>query len=118
MPTHSRARVKRIAALNDKLRREPTNRSLGQVLVTAAVAAEGDAFLGPVHSALSALRPKHFKKGNALCPARDFNLFQVGTRLMFFKVHYCAKTDLRRPSDDPANPAQTERILVIMFAHT
>ena len=35
------ARAKRIAELNDRLRKEPANRSLGQVLISSGINARG-----------------------------------------------------------------------------
>jgi hypothetical protein len=37
--------------------------------------------------------------------------------LLFFKIDYFAKGDLRLASEDPADPAVTERVMTIMFAN-
>lgn len=116
MTTRRNARPKRIAELNDKLRREPLNRSLGQVLVSSGIAAEGETFKAETLTKLAAMTPKDFKKGNDPYGERDFNSFSVGGRLCFFKIDYYAKGDLRLASDDPADPSKTERVMTIMLA--
>ena len=110
------ARARCIAELNDRLRKEPANRALGQVLLSAGIAARDDAFKTKVLAAIAAMTPKHFKAGNDPYRERDFNSFSVGERLCLFKIDYFAKGDLRKPSDDPADLRKTERVMTVMFA--
>lgn len=110
------ARVKRIAELNDRLRKESANRSLGQVLISSGIAARGAEFKAMVLAALAGMQAKDFKKGNDPYGERDFNSFTVDAKLCLFKIDYFAKGDLRRPSEDPADPAKTERVLTVMLA--
>ncbi len=116
MARRKTTRSARIAALNDQLRCDTANRALGQVLVTAAVAAEGDAFKAKIKAALAAMKAKDFKAGNDPYRERDFNAFEVDGKRLFFKVDYFAKGDLRQPSEDPADAAKTERVMTIFFA--
>ena len=110
------ARARRIAELNDRLRKEPANRALGQVLLSAGIATRDDAFKTKVLAAIAGMTPKDFKLGNDPYRERDFNSFSVGERLCLFKIEYFAKGNLRKPSDDPADPAETERVMTVMFA--
>ena len=129
------ASAKRIAELNDRLRwsasgkvatgfpkrstpnqNSPMNRGLGQVLVSAGIAARGEAFKMKVLAAVAAMTPKDFKKGNDPYGERDFNSFSVEGRLCHFKIDDFAKCDLRAPSDDPSDAARTERLTTLMLA--
>ncbi len=116
MTSKQTARARRIAALNDRLRQEPHNRALGQVLMSAGVVACGDDFKRQTLKALAAMTPKDFKRGNDPYKERDFHSFRVGERLCYFKIDYFAKGDLRCASDDPTNIEKTERVMTIMLA--
>lgn len=116
MPNRKSKRAAKIAALNDQMRREPRSKALGQVVITAGVAAEGDEFRLKVREALAALGPRDFTPANDPYGERDFCAFQVHGKRLFFKVDYYAKGDLTRASEDPADPDKTERIMTIMFA--
>ena len=110
------ARAKRIAELNDELRRNPTNQTLGQILLSSGVAARGSEFRAMVMTALARMQAKDFKKGNDPYGERDFNSFTIDARLCFFKIDYFAKGNLCAPSEDPADPSKTERVLTVMLA--
>lgn len=103
------ARVKRSAELNDQLRKNPLNRSLGQVLISSGIEAK-------VLTALARIQTEDFKEGNDPYGERDFNSFAVDAQIYFFKIDYYAKGDLCAPSDDPADPEKTERVLTVMLA--
>ncbi len=109
-------RTKRIAALNDELRRNPVNRALGQVLLSNGIAARGAEFKAMVLTALARMQAKDFKKGNDPYGERDFNSFTIDAKLVLFKIDYYAKDDLRRASDDPADPVKTTRVMTLMLA--
>ena len=53
------ARAKRIAGLNDRLRKEPANRSLGQVLMSRGVASRGAEFQAMVLAALAGIPTRY-----------------------------------------------------------
>lgn len=106
----------RIAELNDQLRKEPMNRAHGQVFLSAGIAARGEPFKAKVLAVIAAMTPKDFKPGNDPYRERDFNSFSVGERLCLFKIDYFAKSNLRVHSDDPADPAKTERVMTVLFA--
>lgn len=116
MPNRKLKRAASIAALNDQMRREPRNKALGQVVITAGVAAEGDAFRLKVKEALAALGPRDFTPANDPYGERDFCAFHVDGQRLFFKVDYFSKGDLTRASEDPADQDKTERVMTIMFA--
>lgn len=110
------ASAKRIAAMNDRLRREPNNRELGQVLISEGIVALGEDFKRCLFGALAAMTPKDFKRGNDPYRERDFNAFSVDGRFCLFKIDYYAKGNHQRPSDDPADPGKTDRVLTLMLA--
>ena len=110
------ARAERIAELNDQLRKNPLDRSLGQVLISSGIVAGGADFQAKVLTALSRMQAKDFKEGNDPYGERDFNSFTVDAQICFFKIDYYAKGDLYAPSDDPTDLEKTERILTVMLA--
>lgn len=110
------ARAKLIATLNDALRRNPTIRALGQVLMSSGVAARGSEFRVMVLTALARMQPKDFKKGNDPYGERDFNSFTIDGKLCLMKIDYYAKDDLRRASEDPSDPAKTTRVMTVVLA--
>jgi len=115
--THKRnGRAARIAALNDRLRRNPRDRSLGEVLISAGLNAQGEAFKATALATIAAMTRKDFKPGNDPHGERDFNSFSVDGRLCLFKIDYFAKDDLRRPSEDPADSERTTRVMTVMLA--
>jgi len=116
MTTRTDPRAKRIAALNDQLRRNPVNRALGQVLLSSGIAARGAEFKAMVFMALARMQAKDFKRGNDPYGERDFNSFTIDGKLCLMKFGYFAKDDLRRASDDPADPAKTTRVMTVMLA--
>ena len=116
MRTKTDPRAKRIATLNDALRRNPVKRTLGQVLLSSGISARGAEFKAMVLTALARMQAQDFKKGNDPYGERDFNSFTVDGKLCLMKIDYFAKEDLRRASDDPADPERTTRVLTIMLA--
>ena len=116
MTTRMSGRSKRIAELNEQLRKEPMNRTLGLLLVTAGVHSGGESFVEKVLAAIAAMTPKDFKKGNDPNGERDFNSFTVGGRACLFKIDYYAKGDPHCGSEDPGDPAKTDRVMTVMLA--
>ena len=116
MTTQKSGRSKRIAELNDQLRKEPMNRALGLVLVTAGIQNSGQSFVEKVLATIAAMTPKDFKKGNDPYGERDFNSFTVDDRACFFKIDYYAKGDPHSGSEDPGDPSKTDRVMTVMLA--
>ena len=116
MRTKTDPRRRRIAELNDQLRKNPMNRALGEVLLSRGVAARGAEFKAMVLTALARMQAKDFKRGNDPYGERDFNSFAIDGKLCLMKIDYFAKDDLRRASDDPADPAKTTRVMTVMLA--
>ena len=102
-----RSRSQKIAQLNDELRKTFSG---GKVLLTAAV--DG---LDPTAKAevLSAVRTfDKFDGDNDPHHEHDMAFFEVRGERYFFKVdYYDAK--LESGSEDPADPAQTTRVLTV-----
>ena len=116
MTTHKCTHAERIAKLNDQLRKQPMNRSLGTVLITAGLNALGPPFVAQVLVAIAAMAPDDFKTGNDPYGERDFNSFRVGDSVCLFKIDYYAKDDPHSGSDDPSDPAKTDRVMTVMLA--
>ena len=85
------ARAERIAELNDQLRNNPLNRSLGQVLLSSGIVAGGADFQAKVLTAVARMQRGDFTEGNDPYGERDFNSFAADARLCFFKIDYYAK---------------------------
>lgn len=100
----------RIRELNDAFRRTG---EAGRVLFTAGVSALGVAFS---HQALSTVRQfDAFNEGNDPHGEHDFGAFDHDGEKLFWKIdYYDAACEFG--SEDPADPAQTTRVLTIMLA--
>ena len=83
------ARSKRIAELNDRLRKEPANRSLGQVLISSGVDGERRRVQGHGVAALASMQAKDFKIGNDPYGERDFRILSRSRpSSALFKIDY------------------------------
>lgn len=105
------SRTDRIRSLNDAFRQ--TLVIGGQCVVTSGVAA-----LDPelVAKALSAVRSfSTFTEDNDPYGEHDFGSFEIGDQRFFWKIDYY-DTTLAYGSEDPADPAQTKRVLTVMLA--
>jgi hypothetical protein len=100
----------RIRELNDHVRQTFTG---GAIMVTAsfeALSAETKA------RALEQVRKfNKFDSDNDPHHEHDMAFFEVDGERMFFKLDYYA-LDMRHGSDDPADPAKTQRVLTIGLA--
>ena len=106
----------RIAALNDELRKNPTDRSLGLITMTSGVAALGSAFWVKVADKLAALRPQDFDTGNDPYGERDFAPIEVDGEKLFFKIDYFEKgSEHMSGAETPEDPATTDRVLTVML---
>jgi hypothetical protein len=105
--TPVRSRSQRIAQLNDALRKTFTG---GKVMLTAAVDALDP---GTKAEVLSAVRSfDRFDGDNDPHHEHDMAFFEVKGARYFFKMDYYDKS-LEFGSEDPADPAQTTRVLTI-----
>jgi len=104
-------RSERIRRQNDALR--TGRRTNGQVMTTAGVAANGNAFVVACRQAVAAFNA--FSADNDPYQEHDFGALNVDGERVFFKLDYFNPT-LDGGSEDPADPAITTRVLTIMLA--
>jgi hypothetical protein len=104
------ARTSRIRDFNDAFR---TTLEGGRCLFTAGVSDLGVPFST---AALVAVRAfKDFTADNDPYCEHDFGSFEIGEQKLFWKIDYY-DLSLEFGSNDPADPAQTKRVLTIMLA--
>ena len=103
----------RIAALNDACRKSPFDRSLGKVYMTAGVVAHGEPFGLRALAAISAftdftddIDPHH---------EHDMVRVTVDSIIVWAKFDYFSTDDPDLGSEDPADPAKTERVMTILL---
>lgn len=104
----------RIAALNDAFRKNPLDRSLGKLYMTAGVNANGPEFAARAIAAVIAF--DMFTHDNDPHHEHDFGSFELDGEKLFWKIDYYSTDDPDLGSEDPSDPAQTERALTIMLA--
>jgi hypothetical protein len=105
------AHANKIRDLNDAFRRTLIG---GDKFFTAEAVAMGPEF---VAAALAAVRSfDAFTVDNDPYGEHDFGCMTVGEEKVFWKIDYY-DTTLCYGSDDPADPAQTTRVITIMLAH-
>ena len=103
-------RTAKIARLNDQLRRGQTP---GQVFVTEGILNLGESAAVDM---LSQVRDyDDFTKANDPHGERDFGAFRYRGDKVFWKIDYY-DPELKFGSEDPADPAQTCRVLTVMLA--
>jgi hypothetical protein len=102
--------TQRIAALNDAFRQTAFG---GQWVVTRGIAAL------PTHDQLAIMRKVQtfdaFTVDNDPHGEHDFGNFTHAGERIFWKIDYYDRT-LTFGSDDPADPAQTVRVMTVMLA--
>lgn len=104
-------RAERIARLNDTLRRYGTG---GSIFVTRSVADHPALHMEAILLALA--RYDAFDADNDPHGERDFGDLEVAGTSLLFKIDYYARgSQFAYGSDDPADPAKTERVLTIML---
>lgn len=103
-------RSARIRELNDIFRKSFIG---GKVFITEGIRALGPDF----ESACVERVQKHrrFAEGNDPCGEHDFAAFEVNGTKCFWKIDYYDRR-MKWGSEDPADPAQTTRVLTIMLA--
>jgi hypothetical protein len=104
----------RIAALNDAFRRNPLDRSLGKLYMTAGVNSNGPEFVARAISAVIAFDA--FTSDNDPHREHDFGSFDLNGEKLFWKIDYYSTDDPALGSEDPSDAAKTERALTIMLA--
>lgn len=108
-----------IAALNDAFRHShmalaPAT-SCGRWIVTRGVAGKGELFM--MRAARAVHEHDAFSPDNDPYGEHDFGSFELQGEKLFWKIDCYAKDDFTRGSeDDPADPAQTTRVMTIMLA--
>ena len=108
-PTDGRTHSARIAALNDRLR---TTLAGGKVMMTAGVQARGSEFVTKAIAAMQVFTA--FDADNDPYGEHDFGAFEFDGHRLFFKLDYYSP-DMTSGSEDPADPAQTVRVLTLML---
>ena len=111
--TSKHERAAKIAALNDELRKNPTNRHLGFITMTPGVAALPWV---NVLAKLASLGPEDFPAGDDPYRERDFAAFEINDEKLYFKIDYFEKgSNLTAGAEHPENPETTERVLTVML---
>lgn len=107
---HDIPRAERIAQLNDQLRIHGRG---GQIVITRGV----HEWTGPdVSGLLRALAAfKDFDADGDPHGERDFGMFDFNGRELMFKIDYYSDAQFQWVSNDPANPAVTERVLTVLL---
>lgn len=104
---------KMIRDLNDALRADLSDASLGLVVVTDGVRSLGHE---AVRAILGYVRDfDRFEEGNDPHQEHDFGAFEYEADSIFWKIDYY-DTDFRCGSEDPASAADTKRVLTVMLA--
>ena len=101
----------RIRELNDAFRTSFTG---GKVYMTDGVAALDDATKAKVLTSVRTFTA--FSRDNDPYGEHDFGSFEIDGARYFFKIDYYSARDPDLGSQDPSDPAQTERALTIMLA--
>ena len=104
------ARTAIIRSLNDQFRQ--TFRG-GAIVITAGIAALDEATRQRIFAAVQSFDA--FNGDNDPWAEHDFGALEVDGQRVFFKIAYYDPTRAMH-SEDPANPAKTERVMTIMLA--
>lgn len=101
----------RVQRLNDQFRCSGAGR--GSLMLTAGIHEMGVAFAWAAIEAVKAFNA--FTRDNDPYGEHDFGALTVANERLFFKIDYY-DLDLEAHSPDPADPAQTHRVLTVMLA--
>jgi hypothetical protein len=104
------SKTERVRALNDRLR---TTGQGGRIVVTRGIAALGASNMAKIIAAVQAF--DSFTPDNDPYGEHDFAALDAAGERVMFKVDYY-DTAMAGHSPDPADPAQTTRVLTIMLA--
>jgi hypothetical protein len=105
------ARTNKIRDLNDAFRRTLSG---GEKFFTAEAVAMGPEFMAAALAAVCSFDA--FTVDSDPYGEHDFGCVSVSGEKVFWKIDYY-DTTLCYGSDDPADPAQTTRVITIMLAH-
>jgi hypothetical protein len=106
------AMAEAIATLNDEMRQKPFGPGK-RTVVTRAVNHMGADFMKRALAAIAGFRT--FTSGNNVHLERDYGAFDLDNYKLMFKIDYL-DVDGVLASEDPSDPAQTLRVMTIMFA--
>lgn len=109
----ARPKTQRIAALNDKMRKNP--RMHGDVWISEGIAALGEKTVEGTLKRIAAFKRGDFEGYLDPYGERRFGALWIDGRLAYFQIGYYAKDDLREHTDDASDPAQTARIMKVSF---
>jgi hypothetical protein len=101
-----------IAQLNDEMRQKPFGPGK-RTVVTRALNHMGSDFIKRALVAVAGFQT--FTSGNNVHLERDYGVFELDSYGLMFKIDYL-DVDGVYASDDPSDPAQTLRVMTIMFA--
>ena len=104
---------KRIAALNDALRKSPLDCTRGKLYMTDGVNAHGPTFVARAIAAMIAF--DDFNTDNDPYHEHDFGAFDHKGDTIYWKIDYYDRT-LTHGSEDPSDARETMRVLTIMLA--
>ena len=99
-----------IRSLNDRFRQTFIG---GAVVITAGIAALDEATRQRIVAAVQTFDA--FDEDNDPWQEHDFGTVEIDGLRVFFKIAYYDPTRAMH-SEDPANPAKTERVMTIMLA--
>jgi hypothetical protein len=110
MTDNSEQKTGRIRALNDALRRCGRG---GRIMISAGIEALGSEKLARILSAVAAF--DNFNEDNDPYGEHDCAILRVDEIRVLFKIDYYDR-ELKFHSDDPSDPAVTERVMTVMLA--
>ena len=103
-------KLARIRELNDALRSSFTG---GKVMMTASVMQLPDMVRATALTMMAQFEA--FDEKNDPYGEHDFGRFELCNRTFLFQISYFGRT-YDEPSDDPADPERTRRVIVLMLA--
>lgn len=108
------ADTQRIQHLNDRLRQDLLQGSVGHniVSISSGVASLGDSFVIAATQAVAEFNT--FTEGNDPWKEHDFGAVSVGGEDLFWKINYY-DLNLEYLSENPAVASKTKRVLTIML---
>ena len=110
MANPSDQKTARIRSLNDALRCRGRG---GRIMMTAGIEALGSKKIARVLAAIATF--DEFSDDNDPYGEHDCAILRVDGLQVLFKIDYYDRT-LTAHSDDPSNPAVTERVMTVMLA--
>ncbi len=108
--TAQNATAKKIAALNDALRRHGTG---GRIMMTSGIQALGQAAVNEILANIRTFNA--FNKDNDPYGEHDCALLTVSGKKVMYKIDYYDR-DLQYASPDPSDAAKTCRVMTILLA--